>query len=281
MADGKFLNNTNDQNTPQGDQTASGISRAFREARISGSGLEVFPGPIPQSLDEAYTIQDMAIRDWPDTVAGWKVGMIVGDNIRKFGSDRLAGPIFAQSIQTANNDAAAVFQLFDGGFAAVEAELVFVLKEDAPGGKTSWDAAEAASMVAEVRPGVELAGSPFGGINDLGPAVTVADFGNNAGLVLGDAVADWKALVSSEEPFETWIEGECVGSASPNSIRGGALESLRFMLENAARRGMPLRKGQVVSSGAVTGVHQIGPGQESRFLFRDNYELVCITRAPE
>ena len=33
--------------------------------------------------------------------------------------------------------------------------------------------------------GVEMAGSPLATINELGPTVVAADFGNNNGLILG------------------------------------------------------------------------------------------------
>ncbi|MDX1293297.1 MAG: hypothetical protein R3265_10835, partial [Hyphomonas sp.] len=57
------------------------------------------------------------------------------------------------------------------------------------------------------------------------------------------------------------IDGESVGQGVATSIPGGPVESLRFMLENAARRGMPLKKGMAVSTGAVTGVHVARVGQ--------------------
>jgi 2-keto-4-pentenoate hydratase len=44
-------------------------------------------------------------------------------------------------------------------------------------------------------------------------------------------------------------------------LPGGALEALRFLLGHLAERRRPLRKGQWVRTGAITGVHQIFPGQ--------------------
>jgi 2-keto-4-pentenoate hydratase len=39
------------------------------------------------------------------------------------------------------------------------------------------------------------------------------------------------------------------------------LEALRFLLGHLAQRGRALRAGQWVSTGAITGVHQVFPGQ--------------------
>jgi len=39
------------------------------------------------------------------------------------------------------------------------------------------------------------------------------------------------------------------------------------MLEHAARRGRPLRAGQLISTGAATGIHDIAAGQVGRVSF--------------
>ena len=56
-------------------------------------------------------------------------------------------------------------------------------------------------------------------------------------------------------------------------------EGVRFLLQNAARRGRPLREGQIVSSGAVTGVHQIRARQEARLVFEGVGEIRCRAEA--
>jgi 2-keto-4-pentenoate hydratase len=56
---------------------------------------------------------------------------------------------------------------------------------------------------------------------------------------------------------------------------GGPLESFRFLLEACARRGRPLRAGQLVSTGAITGVHEIRSGQSARVSFGRYGDLHC------
>src|SRR4051812_30358059 len=55
---------------------AAAIAAAFVRARRDGEALGAFPGTIPPTLEHAYRCQDRAIRAWPDTIAGWKVGYI-------------------------------------------------------------------------------------------------------------------------------------------------------------------------------------------------------------
>jgi len=224
--------------------SAANLASAFVKARLSAQAIEAYPGPVPQTLADAYAIQDLAISAWPEPVAGWKVGRIMGDDAIRFGTDRLAGP--------------SVMPVFKGGFAAIEGECVIIAAQDAPDDKTEWTNAEAIGMIGAIHAGIEIASSPFAGINDLGPLVTISDFGNNFGLVIGDLIPGWTDLATDEWSFETIIGDTRVGKATPAAIPGGPVESFRFMLENAARRGMPLKKGSAITTGAVTGVHIAG-----------------------
>ncbi|GAB4517193.1 MAG: 2-keto-4-pentenoate hydratase [Amphiplicatus sp.] len=258
------------------------IAGAFVRARLEAAPLPTYPGDQPETLAEAYAIQDAAIRLWPDEIAGWKVGRVPEPFASKLGCDRLAGPIFKQRLRNATAQPASA-QAFEGGFAAIEGEFVLILAADAPAEKTSWTIDEARALIESVRAGVEVASSPFAGVNDLGPLVTISDFGNNNGLLLGPEIPDWRAFNLADWRCEVFIDGESVGENDAAAIPGGPLESLRFMLENAARRGLPLKKGAAVSTGAVTGVHQIAIGQTAvlRFTGLDDLALRIEAVAPD
>ena len=158
------------------------------------------------------------------------------------------------------------FPVFEGGFAAVEAELVFRMGRDAPPDKANWSDDEAASLVAGLHIGVETAGSPMAFINDLGPTVVASDFGNNAGLIVGAEITDWRARLKDLRA-RTEIEGKTVGEGAAMSLPGGPMAGLTFLLSHLAERNRPLKAGQYVSSGAVTGVHDIVAGQSARLSF--------------
>ncbi len=244
---------------------AGEIARRFTAARRSGGVVETYPGAKPQTLEEAYAIQDAAIGTWADEIVGWKVGRITGKDEAKFGVDRLAGPIFKASLKQA--DGVMETAVFENGFAAVEGEVVIVIGADAPAEKIEWSTEEARALIGAICAGVEIASSPFAGINAHGPLVTISDFGNNNGLIVGGEIPDWRRLAFSEWTCETFIDGASVGRETPAAIPGGPVESLRFLLELCARRGLPLKKGMAVSTGAVTGVHEIKVGQSSTVVF--------------
>lgn len=251
------------------------IAQRFVHARLSAAPLELYPGPQPLSLEDAYRIQDIAIDLWPDTVGGWKVGRIPPALEEQYGCDRLAGPIFNKAIRRGPNGDESEMPVFAAGFAAIEAEFVAVIGEDAPPAKADWSREDAESMIGELHIGLEVASSPLAAINDLGPAVTASDFGNNAGLIVGPAIPDWSSRDPVTLTCEAFIDDRSTGKGGAFTLTGGVARSVQFMLELAARRGRPLRAGDVIATGQTSGIHEVFPGQVARIDFGDDGKLAC------
>lgn len=245
------------------------ISSAFLDARRSAKALASFPGELPGTLEAAYAIQTESISRWPDDVAGWKVGGIPPKFRETFGTDRLAGPIFRRSIKRQNGEAVAM-PVFRGGFAAVEGEIILRIGKTVAPGTVDPDSDDAAALVGEAFIGVELASSPLKVINDLGPVSIISDFGNNAGLIVGPSLANWQALDLDALLVTTRIDGALVGHAPASAIPGGPMAAFRFLLGNCTERGITLPEGTLVSTGAITGVHQAEPGASAEVAFGDH-----------
>jgi len=257
------------------------ISDSFMAARRSATALSGFPGTPPEDFATAYQIQDRSLRLWPDRVVGWKVGLVPPPLRPALGSERLVGPIFARNFWTAHAGAPTVLPVFQGGFAAVEAEFIIALAADLPASGGAVTAEEAAALAGAMHVGIEAAGSPLATINDLGPTVVVSDFGNNAGLILGPEIADWKSRDPASLTVRTLVDGVEVGSGSAASIPGTPLAAFHFLLCNARSRGIALRAGDLVSTGASTGIHNIVPGSHASVIFDGVAVLDCIAIAAQ
>jgi len=255
------------------------VARQFVSARLAARSLSAFPGTVPPDLAAGYRHQDAAIALYPDEIAGWKIGRVGPEFEDRFGRTRLAGPIFRGAVR--RGDGPVSFPVFKGGFAAIEAEFIFVLAADAPADKLDWTLAEARAIAGDMHIGIETAGSPLAIINALGPTVVVTDFGNNAGLILGPRVLDWRARADADLVCESFIEGKSVGRGAASDLPGGPLEALRFLLEHCARRARPLRAGLFISTGAATGIHDIEIGQRARVDFGDQGTIECLAVAAE
>lgn len=244
-------------------QEISDVSHAFVAARRAHRALSGYPGSFPGTLEEAYEIQDASIEGWDDEVAGWKIGL-VGEKYRaQFGEERLAGPIFRRQVENyrAGENARAIF--IADGFGAIEAEFVLRLKDDLPPEASVWADRHLARFIAAMHIGVELAGSPLKTINDLGPISIVSDFGNNAGLIVGPPIPDWERRTLETLRARTLIGGRSVGEGSAAKVPGGPLAALRFLIRNLAQRGRHVAAGSLVSTGAVTGVHEVAAGDRA------------------
>jgi 2-keto-4-pentenoate hydratase len=249
-----------------GDDQTAGIRRAFREARRAGRSLPDYPGQIPATLEAAYLIQNAAIMEWPDEVAGWKVGFIAPSLRDLYPQERLSGPIFSKTVCLAQPDEVIDIPAIENGFTAVEAEILLQISQDIPAGSVAEDA-PLEPLVAAAHLGIEPAGSPLSAINDLGPAVVISDFGNNAGVVIGPRyTGDLASLLAPEPPdimVETIVDGQRIGQKPVSAIPGGPGRALRFLLRNLGQRGLKLKAGAWISTGAITGVHRVAPGTES------------------
>ena len=233
-------------------------------ARREGRSLTRFPGVVPASMAEAYQIQELAMSRWQDSLVGWKIGYISADRRTAGDPDRLVGPIWRQQFHLREERVSpADVGIFASGFAAVEAELVIRLGQDLPSqDEVDWTAEEVADLEQQLLVGVEVASSPIPDINSLGPTVIAADFGNNNGLVLGSVLADRPS--GAPVQLACYVDGQLMGEGSAENLPGGIHHGLATALNILASRGQPVRAGMVFATGAITGIHPIGPGQHCR-----------------
>ena len=257
------------------------IARSFVSARLAAASLAEYPGPVPPDMATGYAIQEAAIGIWPDRIAGWKVGLVPPLLQSRLGTAHLAGPIFREGLLRSAGVDAVSLAAIPGGFAAIEVELIVVAHMDAPPNKTEWTENETLEFASDWRFGVEFAASPLATINELGPTVVVSDFGNNSGLVLGPRIDSALIAEPAMLTCRTQIDGEQVGFASVASLPGGPFAALRFLLGHLASRGRPLGAGQLVSTGAITGVHRIFPGQrgEIEFIGHGKIDVIVVPTA--
>ncbi len=122
------------------------IAEAFTSARTKGRAIDAYPGTPPATLAEAYAIQAAAIARWPDPVKGWKVARVNPAFAAQFPEERLIGPAFGPNVHHIEPGGTAQCPVFEGGFAAVEAEVVIVVAADSAVGKSDWTADSVAPL---------------------------------------------------------------------------------------------------------------------------------------
>lgn len=260
------------------------LAKALVGARAAGGGLTEYPGEVPADSAAAYAVQDAAIRLWSDEIVGWKIGYIQPHLQDEAGVDRLVGPVWRTQVAhdlSASSEVHA--QIFGTGFAAAEAEFVVELLDDLEIGRTDWTPDEAAGIPTRLRIGLEVASSPVPDINGVGPRAVISDFGNNNGLVLGPEIRDWSADALDSIKITTRIEGVEVGTGTASNLPGGIHASLAQAYGILTRRGIPLKAGTLLATGALTGIHDLGLGQRAEVTFDPIGTLRCtaISASPK
>jgi 2-keto-4-pentenoate hydratase len=109
--------------------------------------------------------------------------------------------------------------------------------------------------------------------------VTVSDFGNNNGLVVGAAIPDWRNADINSWPLTVSIDGRIVGTGKAADMLDGPIGAARFLFELMAARGIILKSGQWISSGAVTGVHGVAIGDHIQARFGAELVVECTIKA--
>ena len=233
------------------------ISRRLVDARLSAQPLPNFPGRLPVTLEQAYAIQSASVDRWPDKVAAWKTAKLSATDRARFPAERFAGPVFKSSIQTVEPGSCVIMAVYEGGFAAVEAEYALELGAVVPPSDRDYSDEELADLVSAVYGAAEIASSPMALINELGAMSLISDFGNNAGLVVGPKISDWRSRGPGSLSASVVVDDRTVGEATPEPIGRDPLQALRFLISLCANRGIELPEGTLISTGALTGVHDV------------------------
>tara|TARA_R110000868_G_scaffold284552_10_gene545022 strand:+ start:984 stop:1655 length:672 start_codon:yes stop_codon:yes gene_type:complete len=196
---------------------------------------------------------------------GWKVGTIAPRMAAILGANRLVGPIV--SLIHAQAGTMVEAPLISSGFGAVEAEIALLIGSDIPAQLEPHTMAELAAHVASTHIAAEIAGSPLATIVDLGPTAVISDHGNNLAVVIGDSIPNGLAQSLDSLTCAVSIEQAAVASGSAEQVPGGPLAALSFLVQQLATRGRSLKRGDWVSTGAMTGVHSVAPGMQAELDF--------------
>jgi len=223
----------------------------FVAARRSRKHIDALPAACqPQTLDDAFAIQDAVIAALGETVAGWKVALVDGRVVR--------GPIFASRVF----DSGAKIEAATMPLLGIEGEIAFLFNRDMPSGKTySYD--DVASAVTAFA-AIEVVDSRFATYPDAPPQDKFADFVSNGGFVRGPSAANWRTLDLKNIAVRLTIGGQEVLSRNGGHVAGDPLLPA-IALVNDLPNGV--KAGQFITTGTFTGIDYAKPGQAAAVTF--------------
>ena len=214
--------------------------------KLGQSWLEntIIEGPnvseIPTCREEAYFVQDRMSSVIGQEITGWKVGATSAKMRELDGHDDIIpGRIFS-SVTFFGPVHELPFDRFPN--ARAETEFAFQLTEDIEQGGRQWSASDLKDKVS-MHPAIEIIGNRHRldeATRSQKSLMTVADNGGGIGFVFGCAFADWKDLDFRNHSICLQVDDY------------PAAETMADLINHLSARGISLKAGDFVSTGAAT-----------------------------
>jgi len=219
------------------------LSTLFLNARHTGTCIERTPqGFAPHDTIEAYAVQDR-VAETLGPVRGWKVGARTPE------AEPFCAPLHESTIFCdVDTLPKGICRLF-----GIEAEIVYRFCTDLLPRDTPWTEQEVRAAIATAHPAIEIFDSRFCVAGSQDPLSHMADQGNHGALIVGSAFEAWADLDPVDEPVALTINGDCVQNHRGGNSAGEPIRLLVWLANHAAARGKPIRAGDVVTTGSMTG----------------------------
>ncbi len=203
--------------------------------------------------DQAYRIQDDVFAAlWPGVrPAAWKAGG-PSDKV-----EPTAAPIPPENLLASPATVRGATLRMIG----VEAEVAFRFAKDLPPRSRPYSERSVAAAVGEAIVAIEICDTRLAKWKEAPGLWKLADFQTNSALVAGSGTGDWRAIDFAKQRVEFRI-GERVATATGGHPFGSPFRLLPWLVNHAARRGVGLHAGDVVTTGAWTGLEIAKAGDE-------------------
>lgn len=243
-------------------------ARTLAAARRNGTRIEGLPpGAVPESLDDAYQIQDLVVTCHGERVASWKVGATHPNAQAALGvPSAVASRLFAPAVFEGD-------QQFPDDYVirGLEAEYAFLMAQDLPPSGAPYSREQIVSAVASLHPAIEVVDTRFQAL--MPGALTVADNVNDGQWLYGPGRSDWRELdiVGTEVTME--VNGEVVVRGSGAEVLGDPMVSLEWLINEHAAAREGVKAGQFITTGSCTGLYKAPAGCTARATFGELGEL--------
>ena len=228
-------------------------------ARAAVAKLDGLPdAERPRTIEDGYRMLRIATEQWGDEPVGWKVGATSMEVQAMFGIDEpVYGPMFKTTVHAspARLKAAAFQHLL------LEAEFTFAFREGLPLRAKPYAREEVLEAIETVVPSIEVISPRFKRLCVDHTPQFIADFSGNAAAVLGTPCREWRALDLAAQGAAMIIGGVRRQEGTGAVTLGNPLNVLEWLVAAMATRGQAIRKGDLVMTGTMTGLHAPKPGE--------------------
>ncbi|PCJ86207.1 MAG: hypothetical protein COA52_15295 [Hyphomicrobiales bacterium] len=227
------------------------------KARLNAKRLDDYPCPPPQTMEEAYAVQDVVTRALDTPIVGWKVGATAKAAREMLGVDEpFCGPLLEGFVLSAPGP----ISVTASDLRIVEAEIAFRMKRDLPSRNQPYAMDDIVDAIATVHPVFEIANKRLPGTIKDNVCWLVADGGVNQAFVYGPGVAFDPSMDMAAETVQVSVDGKAATTGIGATALGNPLAVVVWLANHLSGRNIVLKAGDWVSTGLICDVLTPDPG---------------------
>ena len=222
-------------------------ARELADRRRAGRrGVRLPAAAVPADVPAALALQRRVAAHLNDVTGGWKCALPTPDRT-------IVAPLFASTIK--RTSPCVVHARGPNG--SIEAEIAFVLARDLPPRATPYAESDIRAAIGATHLVLELIGNRYADPSTVTFPEMLADFANNEGLYVGPAVAGALARPLERIALEIRSGTRVLSRHDGAHSDGHPLRPLVWLANFLPTQGDHLRAGQIVTTGAYAGVHEV------------------------
>jgi 2-keto-4-pentenoate hydratase len=219
----------------------------------------------PATLDEAFAIEEATVRKLGERIAGWKVALLP-DGQFSYG-------IILASVVKRSED---VVDARDVPLLGMEGEIAFRFLVDLPARAEPYSYVDLANSVVAF-PLIEIVSSRYADYYNTPVIERTADMMSNGAFVVGEDQPNWRTIDLVNIPVSLTFDDAVVVERNGGHALGDPL-SLAVEMVNRLRATTGVRAGQMITTGAYTGMNVAKSGQRVSVRF-GGFPVSTVTAA--
>jgi 2-keto-4-pentenoate hydratase len=220
-----------------------------RETRYQWDVCSTAP---PNSVDEAYAIQEIVTQRLEAGIFAWKTSAPDPESVP------IAAPIYSNLVYKSGSEIPAS-ELFVIG---IEGEIAFRIAKDLPLLEAPYSREDLLESIGDLLPVIEIVDTRMQDGFSQHKNLMLADNQSNGGLVVGDGVSNWKSLDFANLQASVSVNGVVEYSGVDGNRAGDLFRLMAWAANHCAYRARPFKAGDIITTGTYTGILFVEPGAE-------------------
>ncbi len=217
------------------------------------------PAHAPRTVEDGYAVQSIVARRFQRPIAGWKIGCTSRLAREMLGiPEPFFGPVF-EDVFLKSPTWLPPDRFIQPG---IEGEIAFTLKRSLEPRRAPYSRVEVEAAIDKVFAAIEVIDTCFKDFSNAGAPNLIADLAANGALAAFEGVDYEPGMDLKSVELVMTVNNAEVGRGVGSDALGDPVDALVWLANEASRRGIGLKAGQIVSTGTCTGLIWLEPGQQ-------------------